>query len=53
MREIEQPDRRPLKIFAFDPMRGRSLGNRASITVPHEQLTEGPEGAGSASWTST
>lgn len=42
---IEQPDRRPLKIFAFDPTRGRTLGNRTSITVPYEPLAPGPVGA--------
>ena len=45
MKEIKQPDRRPLKIFAFDPMRGRSLGNRASISVPYERLEVGPAGS--------
>lgn len=42
---IEQPTRRPLRIFAFDPMRGRSLGNRTSITIPYEHVEPGPVGS--------
>lgn len=38
------PPRRPLKIFAIDPMLGRHAGNRISIDVPNEPLTQGPSG---------
>src|SRR5262245_43137431 len=38
------PDRRPLKIFAFDPMRDRTPGNRVTITVPNEEARPGPDG---------
>lgn len=38
------PARRPLKIFAFDPMRDRTPGNRVTITVPNEEARPGPEG---------
>src|SRR5262245_60487921 len=41
---IAQPARRPLKIFASDPMLGRTLGNRYSINVVNEQLEPGPVG---------
>ena len=44
-RGITQPARRPLKIFASDPLLGRTFGNRARIDVPNEPLTEGPVGA--------
>ena len=37
-------DRRPLKVFAFDPSRGRTLGNHMTITVPFEPLEAGPIG---------
>jgi hypothetical protein len=38
------PDRRPLKIFAFDPTRGRGFGNRLEVSVPYEPLDPGPVG---------
>jgi hypothetical protein len=38
------PDRRPLKIFAFDPTRGRGFGNRLEVSVPYEPLEPGPVG---------
>jgi len=37
-------ERRPMKIFAFDPSRGRSFGNHLVVTVPFEDLTPGPVG---------
>ena len=43
-RGINAPSRRPLKIFAIDPMAGRTLGNRARVDVPNEQLRPGPIG---------
>ena len=38
------PKRRPLQIFAFDPMLGRSSENRISVDVTNEPLTHGPRG---------
>lgn len=40
-----QPARRPLKIFASDPMLARAPGNRISIDVPNELLRPGPQGS--------
>ena len=37
--------RRPLKIFASDPLLGRTFGNRARIDVANESLQPGPIGA--------
>jgi hypothetical protein len=37
--------RRPLKIFASDPLLGRTFGNRARIDVANESLDAGPVGA--------
>lgn len=36
---------RPLKIYAFDPTQGRSLGNHLTVRVPFEDLDVGPIGA--------
>jgi hypothetical protein len=42
----EQPTRRPLKIFASDPMYGRAAGNRTTIEVLNEpDLGRGPRGS--------
>jgi hypothetical protein len=41
---IAQAARRPLKIFASDPLMGHTFGNRARIDVPNEPLQPGPEG---------
>ena len=38
------PRRRPLKIFAIDPMVGREQGNRTTIEVANERLRPGPRG---------
>jgi len=39
------PARRPLKIFASDPMAGRTLGNRVTIEINNEtNLQSGPSG---------
>ena len=40
--------RRPLKIFASDPLLGRTFGNRARIDIINERLSPGPVGAGLA-----
>jgi hypothetical protein len=42
---LQQPARRPLKIFAFDPMLGRAARNRVSVDVPNEPLAPGPVGS--------
>src|SRR5262245_18051997 len=41
---LTQAARRPLKIFASDPLLGRTFGNRARIDVANERLTPGPVG---------
>lgn len=41
---LAQPPRRPLKIFASDPMLGRTTGNRISIEIGNERLAPGPQG---------
>lgn len=41
---FDRPKRRPLKIYATDPMAGKSLGNRARVDVENEQLQPGPSG---------
>lgn len=38
------PSRRPLKIFAFDPMLGRNARNRITVDVAYEPLKRGPWG---------
>lgn len=40
----EWPDRRPLKIFAFDPLSGNTAGNIAIVDIPNEELGLGPAG---------
>jgi len=40
----ESPARRPLKIFALDPLSGQTAGNRAVVDVPNEPLAPGPIG---------
>jgi hypothetical protein len=40
-----QPDRRPLQVFAFDPMLGKAAGNRVVIEVANERLEPGPLGS--------
>src|SRR5687767_13696931 len=37
--------RRPLKIFAFDPMQGRDALYRVTVDVPYEPLKPGPLGS--------
>lgn len=42
---FDRPKRRPLKIYAADPMTGRNnLGNRARVDVENEDLQPGPQG---------
>ena len=41
---IKRPLFRPLKIYAFDPTRGRTLGNYMTINTPYEELRRGPIG---------
>ena len=41
---VTQTVRRPLKIFATDPLLGRTFGNRARIDVANENLQPGPAG---------
>jgi hypothetical protein len=40
-----QQARRPLKIFASDPMLARTRGNRITIDIPNELLRPGPQGS--------
>ncbi len=40
-----QPARRPLRIFASDPMLTRTPGNRLTIDIPNEPLQPGPVGS--------
>ncbi|MFO1535372.1 MAG: hypothetical protein ABR586_06885 [Thermoplasmatota archaeon] len=39
-----RPQVRPLKIFAVDPMQGRTAGNRVTIDLENEPLKPGPVG---------
>lgn len=39
------PARRPLKIFAFDPMLGRRPGGRITIDIANEPIDPGPRGS--------
>jgi hypothetical protein len=41
---FDRPKRRPLKIYASDPMTGRNIGNRARVDVENEDLKPGPSG---------
>jgi hypothetical protein len=40
----EWPDRRPLKIFAIDPLQRTRAGNEVTIEIPNERLRLGPTG---------
>src|SRR5260370_12036877 len=35
---------RPLRVYAFAPSRGRSLGNHMTVNVRYEELERGPAG---------
>jgi hypothetical protein len=39
---LAEPTTRPLKAYAFDPSRGRLLGNEMELAVRYEQLDPGP-----------
>lgn len=39
-----KPTNRPLKVYAFDPSRGKTLGNYMTIKVPYETLEDGLKG---------
>jgi hypothetical protein len=39
---LVRPTRRPLRVFAFDPSRGRLLGNEMQIDVRYRPLAPGP-----------
>lgn len=41
---IDRPAHRPLKVYAFDPTQGRSLGNYMTVNVRYEELQPGPIG---------
>jgi hypothetical protein len=42
--KYSRPQSRPLKIFAVDPMQGRTAGNRVNIEIENERLQPGPVG---------
>lgn len=42
---LAHPSRRPLRIFASDPMLARTQGNRITIDIPNELLRLGPVGS--------
>ncbi|HXD34313.1 MAG TPA: hypothetical protein VN643_24560 [Pyrinomonadaceae bacterium] len=45
MNQIEQPPRRPLRIFAFDPMLAQLDATRViTVSIPNEPLKPGPQG---------
>jgi len=46
--KIPPPARRPLRVFAFDPSRGRLLGNEMQINVRYRRLAPGPVDLGGA-----
>jgi hypothetical protein len=41
---FKMPPYRPLKVYAFDPTRGRTMGNHMMINTPYERLQHGPVG---------
>ncbi|MEJ7860891.1 MAG: hypothetical protein WKF90_04555 [Pyrinomonadaceae bacterium] len=40
----DEPTNRPLKVYAFDPSRGKTLGNYMTVNVPYEKLKNGLAG---------
>ena len=42
--DLKDPVSRPLKVYAFDPTRGRALGNYMTVNVRYERLKPGPVG---------
>jgi hypothetical protein len=45
---LRQPARRPLRVYAFDPSRGRLLGNEMQLDVRYRPLAPGPMDASGA-----
>jgi cell wall assembly regulator SMI1 len=43
-RAARMPPYRPLRVYAFDPTRGQTLGNHMTIKLPYEDLAPGPIG---------
>ena len=41
---LDKPVYRPLKVYAFDPSRGKNLGNIMTVNVEFEPLRPGPSG---------
>lgn len=41
---VPMPERRPLKAFAYDPSRGRRLGNCMTVAIRYEKVAPGPVG---------
>ncbi len=41
---LPPPTSRPLKVYAFDPSRGRRLGNTMTVSIGYEHLAPGPIG---------
>jgi len=41
----DEPARRPLRVYASDPMITRTSGDRLTIDVPNEPLAPGPQGS--------
>src|SRR5437016_667063 len=39
---LTPPTRRPLRVYAFDPSRGRMLGNAMQMNVRYRALAPGP-----------
>ena len=39
---LATPARRPLRVYAFDPSRGKVLGNELSMAVGYRPLAPGP-----------
>ena len=50
---VERPSRRPLRIFAVDPMAGRINVNRITVDIPNEDLEPGPVDSALPSLTTT
>jgi hypothetical protein len=42
--DLQMPPFRPLKVYAFDPTRGRTLGNHMTVNSQFERLCPGPVG---------
>jgi len=42
---LDKPKRRPLQIYASDPMAGKGFGNRVVVTIENETVAPGPSGS--------